>query len=332
MNNDTERSLVEAAIATLREIGFVAIAQPANDGRNTGAALAVRQGRKHLRYRVDVKRALTPALIGSVSLALSGDREDRLLITDHVTPPVADMLRRQGIQFVDASGNAYLKRPDLLVFITGRRPRLRRPAIKTLRVFRPTGLKTIFAMLSLPELVAAPQREIARAAGVALGSVARVLEGLRELGFLAEIRATRHLLNRKRLIQQWAEAYARVLDPTLDMARFSASPANWWRHANPTKYGAQWGGETAATLLQRNLVPERTIIYAEKTPARLLSRYRLKADSDGCVVVRRRFWHFDVTLPRRDIVPPLLVYADLAAAGDARSLAAAEQIWDAYLD
>ncbi len=331
MNKHAETPLLEAAIATLRDMGFVAFTQPGNGRRNTGDALTVRQGRKHLRYRVDVKRALKPALIGSVSLALSGDRENRLLITDHVTPPVADMLRKQGIQFVDASGNAYLQRPDLLVFVTGHRPRPRRPVIKTLRVFRPTGLKTIFAMLSLPELVAAPQRDIARAAGVALGSVARVLEGLRELGFLAEIRATRHLLNRKRLIQQWAEAYARVLDPTLDMARFSASPANWWRHADPTKYGAQWGGETAAALLQ-NLVPERTIIYAAETPARLMSRYRLRADTDGRVVVRRRFWHFDVTLPRRDVVPPLLVYADLAVAGDARSLAAAEQIRDAYLD
>jgi hypothetical protein len=332
MNNELQTPLIEAAIAALRELGLVAVTEPALREHDDDVTITLRQDRKQFRYRTTVKRALRPGLIGAISLTLPGDREGRLLITDHATPPGADMLRRQGIQFVDAGGNAYLRRPGLLVFIAGRPPGNRRPVNKTLRVFRPTGLKTIFAMLSLPELAAAPQRDIALAAGVALGSVAHVFEGLRELGFLTEIRGTRHLLNRHRLTQQWIEAYARVLEATLEMSRFSASSANWWQHADIAKYGAQWGGETAAALLQQNLVPERAIVYAERTPARMLSQYRLKADSDGRVIMRRRFWHFDLPSPRHDIVPPLLVFADLAASGDARSLAAAEQIRDAYLD
>jgi hypothetical protein len=83
-------------------------------------------------------------------------------------------------------------------------------------------------------------------------------------------------------------------------------------------------------LLQGHLVPEQTIIYADETPARLFKQYRLRADASGSIVLRRRFWNA-VPAPRSDVVPALLIYADLVAAGDARSLAGAKQIRNAYL-
>lgn len=326
MNRRSERSLVAAAVAALNDLGVEAAAEtetnPAVD-----AVVTLHAHGKPLRYRAEVKQRLTPSVIGSLTLTFP---EGSLLITDYVTPPIADELRRRGIQFVDAAGNAFLNRRSLFVFVTGRRPRALHAPPKTLRVFRPSGLKVTFALLSVTELVSAPQRAIARAAGVSLGSVAPVLEGLRELGFIAEIRGTRHIMNRERLLQQWTEAYARLLEPSLELGRFSAASSDWWQHANLTLYGAQWGGETAAALLHRHLTPERSLIYAETTPASMLSRYRLKADRDGRVILRRRFWN-DVPSPREDIVPPLLVYADLVAEGDARSLDAAKQIRDVYL-
>ena len=175
-----------------------------------------------------------------------------------------------------------------------------------------------------------PATTIARTARVALGSVPAVLEGLRELGFIADIKGTRRLLHRERLIDQWTEAYARQLFPTLEMARFSAASSGWWRRAGIGKYGAQWGGETAAGLLQGHLIPEQTMIYADEMPAALLKQHRLRADASGPVVLRRRFWN-ELSTPRLDIVPALLIYADLVADGDARSLAGAKQIRDAYL-
>lgn len=198
-------------------------------------------------------------------------------------------------------------------------------------MFGVSGVKTIFALLSVPELISAPQREIARAAGVALGSVAAILNGLRDLGYWAEVSGKRRLLHRERLIQAWIEAYARVLAPTLEIGRFSAPQQNWWRKVHPTEHDAAWGGETAAAVLQRHLVPEQAILYATETPSRLLLKHRLKADVQGRVVVRRRFWQFDSGLPRPDVVPPLLIYADLMIEGDARSTAAARVIRDAYL-
>jgi len=45
-----------------------------------------------------------------------------LLVTDYLTPPMAQKLRDQKQQIADAAGNVYLEGPSLLVFVTGRKP------------------------------------------------------------------------------------------------------------------------------------------------------------------------------------------------------------------
>lgn len=325
---EEEQSIVAAAVRALDDLGVHATADRTTS-RETGAFLVVRHDGRRLRYRAEIRRRITPSLVGAISLSFSDDAGDRLLITDYVTPPVAEALRNRGVQFVDSAGNAFLKRNGLFVFVSGRSPHMVAPP-KTMRVFRRSGLKVLFVLLSAPETVTAPQRTIAHAADVALGSVAQVIDGLRELGFVAEIRGLRRLVNRDRLIDRWTEAYARLLDPNLPLGRFAAAVPDWWRRTEPAKYGVQWGGETAAAILQRHLIPENTIAYADELPARMLSEHRLKADANGSIFFRRRFWN-TAPSPRVDVVPPLLIYADLLIAGDARSVEAAKQIRDAYL-
>jgi len=331
MNTMLERPPIDAAIAALNDLGLHARARLVGSKRpDVDAIVTLRHGRKTLQYVAEVKRRLTPSLIGPISLAFTQPGENRLLLTDYVTPPLADAFRRNGVQFADTAGNAYLEGEGLLVVVSGRTPKSAAPRTNTLRVFHRSGLQILFVLLSAPTLVSASNRTIAHAANVSLGSVPTTLDGLRELGFMAEVNGMRRLLDRDRLIDQWVEGYARRLQPSLEIARFRANTPDWWRRTDLASYGAQWGGETAAALLQRYLRPELVIIYADEAPTRLLSEQRLKADSAGEVVLRRRFWNA-MPSPRVDIVPSLLIYADLVAAGDARSLAAAKQIRETYL-
>jgi hypothetical protein len=329
MNKTRNEEVLEGAIRALNDLGLTATALRRTNDPTADAFVVLRRDGKRFRYQAEIKRRITPALIGAISVAFAGAAEDRLLITDYATPPVADALRRKGVQFVDSAGNAFLERNGILVFVTGRSRPVVMP-MKTMRVFRPSGLKVLFVLLSVPQAVAAPLRTIAHAADVALGSVARVMRELGELGFVVEIRGTVRLVNRDRLIDQWTEAYARTLQPSLQIGRFIAQTPDWWRRADPARYGAQWGGETAAATLQRHLVPEQTIVYAEEIPPRMMSDYRLRADANGPIIFRRRFWN-DVPSPRSDVVPPLLVYADLLTTDDQRSVKAAKDIRDAYL-
>jgi len=332
MNTAAEMVFARAAIDALVDLDISGDVEPVDlhsDQGIDGVATLTRDG-KTIEYVFQVKKSVSRSSLGPLSLSFGKENGRRLLVTDYVPPPLADELRRRHIQFIDAAGNAYLDRRGFLVFVAGRRNPHRPGPQKSVRAFRGAGLRVGFVLISVPELASAPQRTIASTARVALGSVAAVLEGLRELGFIAEVRGKRRLLHRERLLDQWTESYARQLFPTLEIARFAVASPGWWRHAEIEKYGAQWGGETAAALLQRHLVPEQTIIYADEPPAGLFKQHRLRADASGSIVVRRRFWN-ELPTPRADVVPALLIYADLVAAGDARSLASAKQIRNAYL-
>ncbi|HYC59205.1 MAG TPA: type IV toxin-antitoxin system AbiEi family antitoxin [Thermoanaerobaculia bacterium] len=332
MNKSSEQAIIEAAIAALNDVGVDARARNARGKRaDVDAIVTLRHGNRTLEYVAEVKRRLTPALIGPITLAFTQSGENRLLVTDYVTPPIAEAFRRHGVQFADTAGNAHLQSEGLLVVISGRRLKSTAPRVSPLRVFRRSGLQILFVLISAPNFVSAPFRTIAEVANVSLGSVPPVLDGLRELGFIVHVNGTRRLVDRDRLIDQWVEGYARRLQPSLEMGRFRASTPDWWRRVDLTSYGVQWGSETAAALLQRHLRPEHAIIYTDGVPTRLLSEHRLKADPTGEIFLRRRFWN-SVPSPRTDIVPPLLIYADLVAVGDARSLAAAKQIRKTYLD
>lgn len=207
MNTNAEMILARAAIDALGDLGIGGEVKPAKSHMDQGidGVVTLTRDGKTVEYVFQVKKSFTRSLVGQVSLAFGEESGKRLLVTDYVTPPLADELRRRHIQFIDGAGNAYLDRRGLLVFVAGRRDPYQRGRQKTVRAFRGAGLRVGFVLVSVPALASAPLRTIASTARVALGSVSAVLEGLRELGFIAEVRGKRRLLHRERLLDQWTE-------------------------------------------------------------------------------------------------------------------------------
>ena len=323
--NTTTTAIVRDALAGLRELGFEATA---HSGKKA-PEIELRRGSRVVRLRGGVMPFVSSFTTAILTLA-HGEDKKHLVIAPYVTPEIADTLRLEGVQFIDGAGNAYLESPWWMVFVRGKRPKAPVAKPKSPRVFSRGGLATTFALLSAPDLVSAPVRAIADVAAVSVGTVAHTLDGLRELGYMDVVRGQRRLFHRERLIQQWVEGYARLLRPKLPLGRFASRERNWWRRAKIATFDAQWGGETAAAVLQKHLVPERTIVYADAVPRKLIAAERLRADDAGDVVVRRRFWKA-LPSPRKDVVPALLIYADLLAEGDARSMEAAKEIYAGYL-
>jgi hypothetical protein len=255
--------------------------------------------------------------------------EQGLLVTDYVTPPLADALRARHIAFIDTAGNAYLDRPPLLVWVKGQRPAGRDIPRQMGRAFQASGLQVIFAFLCRREFVDRPYREIARLAAVAHGTVGWVMAELPKLGFVADVGHKRRLLQPERLLQQWVEAYARTLRPKLVLGRFKAERLDWWETVDPLKYGLTMGGEGAAARLTRHLRPGTLTFFGKKAEPRFLLDHHLRTDPDGEVEILRRFWNFDNEDPA--LSPTVLVYADLLAIGDARCLETAKRLYDGIL-
>ena len=335
MDRKTENQLLDTVLgAVALRLGVTADIEQRDvktGDRRVDAFVRIGRDRQTRVYAAEVKKGIRPATLGAVLHQIEGIGKPALLITDYVTPPVAEKLKARNIAFLDAAGNAYLDQPPIYVWIKGERPKDKpTPNRVTGRAFQASGLKVLFALLCHPEWVAEPYREIARLAGVAHGTVGWVMADLPNLGFVAEIKGERRLLQPELLLKHWAEAYARTLRPKLIIKRFRTDETRWWAKLKPAKYNLVFGGEVAAERLTQVLRPEIVTLYGKKIDPRLLIDYKLRQDPNGPVEILQRFWAFKI--PEEDITPYPLVYADLLNIGDARCLEAADVIYDRIID
>ena len=255
-----------------------------------------------------------------------------LLITEYVNPELAEDMRNHDIPFIDAAGNAFINATPLYIFVKGEKPDKALKTEPVKRLFKPAGLKLIFALLNNPGMEKATYRDMANAAEIALGTVDFALTELKELGFLIDMgKRGRHLLKTKQLLRRWIEAYPEQLRPKLVQGTFRVDARNWWKNITLAEFGAFWGGEIAAAKLTGYLKPEKAVIYMGLLPGKFVFKYKLKKDLNGNVEILKPFWNFQWTATKLGLVPPLLVYADLMATGDARNIDAAEMIYDEHL-
>jgi hypothetical protein len=334
--------LIELAIAELKQLGLdVVEVVPPLDAPEYQADAWLRVGNSgaQLHYVVEAKSRLTPATLGAATMQLqhaaATTGQPALLVTQYLTPPMAKKLREQKQQFADAAGNVYLEGPSLLVYVTGRKPQVVPGVPNAGKAHTMTGLKITFALLCDPSLANAPHRAIAARAGVALGAVPAVLADLHQSGHLLVLARRRRLNATKRLLDEWALAYARrlrakTLQAIYVVKDFDAWPQ--WQLDAP----ALWGGEPAANLLVQYLRPGVLTLYADKLPPMLQAQHGMRkvglAAQGGAVLEwRKPFWGALPATARQDTVHPVLVYADLLATGDARCIETAQIVYDEHL-
>ena len=338
-----EPTLVDRAAAALSALGLDVLV---TDREKMGAKfradawLRVGKGKGRIDYVVEAKRNLNPATVGAAQMQLrhiaEATNHPTLLVTEHFTPPMAARLREQKQQFADAAGNAYLKGPGLMVYVTGQKLQDKRMAPNAGKAYTPTGLKVMFVLLCSPELADAPQRAIAAAAGVALGAIPAVLADMQQMGHLLVLAKSRRLHATKRLLDEWALAYARRLRAKTLQATYTAKDFDGWKTWPIDLRQALWGAEPAANLLVDYLRPGVLTIYADKLPPKLLiekqmTSVRSTQPGDRTVDWRKPFWGNMPATTRPDTVHPVLVYADLLATGDACCIETAQLVYDEYL-
>jgi len=283
---------------------------------------------------VEVKRTVTPSTIGAAAAKVMGFGKPGILVTRYITPKMAERLKALDVAFLDTAGNAYLRTPNLFVYVTGIKPQMPAMRERTVRALRATGLKVIFALLCRGDLLNAPYRDIAKAADVALGTVNSVFYDLRRLGHIVETKSGRRYEDRAGLINKWVEAYAQELRPKLKPNCYRVEKMDWWRQENLADLEMWLGGEPAAAVLTKHLRPEIVTIYGNTRFAVLAKRIKPVKDDYGNLEVLNKFWKFDfpALVKKYPLVPPLLIYADLVATGDARNIETAQIIKDRFLE
>ncbi|MGC9324482.1 MAG: type IV toxin-antitoxin system AbiEi family antitoxin [Desulfomonilia bacterium] len=328
--------LKNAAKACERVTGTqVKIRYAVKAAQRADAVLTIHHHNVKIVLDAEVKNRITTV---NALLPLMQARDDPgkfILVTPQVKDHMAEKLRANGIQFIDEAGNVYVDQPHLFLFVRGNKnPALRKPPMVG-RTFKQTGLQVLFLLLCNRDLVNKPYRTIATEAGVALGMVDRIMQELKDLGFLVEMGTRRNrqarLVKKDALLERWITGFTEQLRPKLIHGRYKGDPG-WWNNVVLDPATALWGGEVAAAKLTKHLKPQDVVLYVDKQkPNDILLKNKLRKDPLGEVTLLYRFWDPDVIPPNQDMVPPVLVYADLMATGEQRNLETARMVYDRYI-
>jgi hypothetical protein len=301
-------------------------------GRHADFLLRMVMHGKETRFYVEVKANVTKTDKLLVMMRKGGFEHPFLLVAKYINGQMAEQLKQDGIEFIDTAGNTFINQPPLYIFIKGNRPPDIAKHIPAKRAFKPAGLRTIYALLCNPGLENKTYREIAAVTDVALGTVDWIIKELKELGYLLDMgKRGNRLIQKEKLLQRWVTAYPEQLRPKLTLGRFKGE-YGWWQQETLDPLKAQWGGEVAAAKLTQYLQPQIITIYT--TPQQLnqlLIGNRLKRDQTGDVEILERFWKTAEPRTYKDVVHPILIYADLLATGNERNIETARIIYEQYI-
>lgn len=323
--------MLQAALAALPEnLGLTftkAVDLDAEDGPCEVLTVTWEGGRRTLRIHTQqIHRAED---LGHLKARLAHP-DDVLLLTPHLTANLGRKCLDLGLQFMDMAGNIHLTGQGLHVVAVGNKlasKTERLGPVRPFKAFNHKGLQVVFALLAGEGLAGATYRELGRAAGVATGTVGLVMQDLTTAGLMVATPTGRAMLQPDRLVEGWVANFPHKLRPHLHPTRFLATHTEGWKNLDLTPHDAQWGGEVAGDRLTHHLQPRTATIYTRDNAAKLAGALRLRPDPQGDIEILDQFWDFPTPQGYPlDVVPPLLIYADLVASGDPRNTDIARMI------
>ena len=333
---DNNLKLLKTALDTLQETtGIRAWTAPllpfAQNENQLDAIVKIAAGEYTWDFSVGIKTRILNDSISPIIGELKASQPQGLLVTTYVSSNQAEKLREAGIPFIDTAGNAFIHKPNLYIYVTGRRTAKELAQERMPRIFRASGLKILFSLLTNPDLEHSTYRQIADASGTSLGTVSTVINELEEKRYLLEGPTGRKLFNKKDLVKRWATYYPAQLRPKLLVSRYSSRDKDWWKKVDVKEMDACWGGEIAAALVTKYLKPETQTLYTNNNLAQFQVRFGWKRDPKGEIEVLKRFWTSTQNPIDQNVVPMLLIYADLIASVDERNMETAQIIYDEYI-
>ena len=304
---------------------------PQVEKRRHDAIVCLKSGKQEVSYLAEIKPRLSHAVRSLLVMQKASSDRPFLLVTQYVNPEMAEQLIRDGMEFIDTAGNAFISLGFLRIVSKGNLPD-NKGLLPSPRLFKASGLKVVFALLSRPDLIRGTLRKLAVNGGVSLGTAAGIMEELKTRLYLIEDnRGARRLIRKKDLFEAWVTAYPEHLRPKILLGRYRGEHG-WWFEKSLQPAWAQWGGEVAASRLTNYLFPEEITVYliGSRLNGFLLDN-KLASDGQGKVEILDRFWMTDAQTQERETVHPMLVYADLMASGNKRNVDTAAIIYEQHI-
>ena len=290
----------------------------------------LRIGNNQVEVPIEIKQELRKMHLAQLQ-DLKEIHEDYLLLANIIAKPLRQKLRELKINFIDGCGNASINIGDVHIQIDG----LKGDRVSDkIRTFRPSHLKLIWFLMQKPEGLNKPYREIAHETGVSLDTISKTLKTLEKQNFIVRLNNAQLLLtNKTTLMEKWLMGFEDALKPKLKTGTYRFSDPkmkNEWQNIHLEEYKILWGGEPGAAKLTQYLIPEIFTIYTNLSEIELLKQYHMVPDSKGNIDVYHLFFKPEI-FATGDLVPPLLIYADLQSSGEERNKETAKLIFEKYI-
>ena len=297
------------------------------------AELTIRIDGKEIKVYAEVKHYVQPYQLDRF-IRQSEKNQPLLVIAERVYPGMKELLRQNGIGYLDVAGNVYLHVGDQLIWIEGQKSTKPKNAI-TNRAFTRAGLQVVFYLLQHPDAINDPYRRLAEHTGVALGNIGYIIDGLKLAGYILELDKKRKKMVKKGvLLDRWIEGYRDVLKPTLHLGNFRLTDINMFYDREGLIGRIEntvWGGEPGAEILTHHIHPGVLTTYTGAEKKALMQTWKLIPEPAGNIHLYHKFWK-DQLWDDQKIVPPLLLYADLILTGDPRNIETGNLIYHQYLE
>lgn len=281
-----------------------------------------------IRFDAEVKQEVRENILRTIQ-ELKRIYPNFLLVAYRIYPKYRQLLQEMDINYLEANGNAYIRKNGKLILID-KFPPLKEKGEEANRAFTKTGLRVFFQLLIDNKNLEINQRDLAEQAGVALGNIPLVLQGLTNIGLLVKKnRHGYHWTKKEDAIGFWIDGYRNTLKATLYQGKYRLPHDKPWSAIHLPTPKTVWGGEPGGDLLTNYLRPEKFILFTDLKKTEFIKTTRLLPDPNGEIEVYATFWEKGNV--KEGCAPTLLVYADLVINGDKRSLDTAKLIHENYL-
>lgn len=306
--------------------------------RKTGhldATLEIQLGRFGVELVPWVKNEVRPHQFLEIKKRFQ-NQNNLIVVANKIYPKVKELLREEGIAYMETVGNIFLNQQGIYVWIENEKAKLSSNDSSN-KAFTKSGLRVIYQFLTYPKILNEPYRTIADKAGVAFGNIPGILNSLKDAGFLLKKDKKTFVLNRKKeLLNKWVDAYAMKLKPSLKVGDFGLKNGKDWWQIDLDPKDSMWSGEKAGEFFTNYLRPEYATIYSRLGKTQLIQKYGLIPQKNGPIKVYEIFWE-DLSIEDSQLneklpfVTPILTYSDLVQKGDKRCLDTAQKIYDEHI-
>lgn len=322
-----ERQTIENAIENLEHSMGISIEWTQNNAHDNGidGYLKLFDQTFAIEHKSSFNLSVLPTII-----SLKNKYPNLILITNNITDKLKKILKDNKIQYLDTVGNVYINTGSIFIFSESKNTEPKTILNKD-KAFTKKGIAVVFHFLNNELLLNQTYRQICQVTGVSLDTLTKVIQSLRQQGFIQSIDAKNmRLIDKKRLFEKWADAYENKLKPSLFVGNFrfqNIETEKNWQNIQLLKTSV-WGGEPAANILTNGfLQPAQFTLYTTETKNELIKNYRFLPDPNGNIKVYFPFIDIQ-NLPSN---LPLWVYADLINSGIARNFEVAQKIYNQYV-